>query len=44
MGDTILARAPDRDPMDMTVRKTARYRLAEALAGIVAEDAEFDLG
>lgn len=24
----------DRDPADMTVRKTARYKLAEALAGI----------
>jgi hypothetical protein len=34
----------DRDPIDMTVRKTARYKLAEALAGIVSEDPEFDLG
>lgn len=34
----------DRDPIDMTVRKTARYRLAEALAGIVSDDPEFDLG
>ena len=34
----------DRDPMDMTVRKTARYRVAEALAGIVSDDSEFDLG
>lgn len=28
----------------MTVRKTARYKLAEVLAGIVAEEPEFDLG
>ena len=34
----------DRDPIDMTVRKTARYKLAEALAGIVSEDPEFELG
>jgi superfamily II DNA/RNA helicase/transcriptional regulator with XRE-family HTH domain len=34
----------DRDPIDMSVRKTARYKLAEALAGIVSEDTEFDLG
>ncbi len=34
----------DRDPIDMTVRKTARYRMAEALAGIVSEDTEFQLG
>lgn len=34
----------DRDPIDMTVRKTARYRMAEALAGIVVEDSEFQLG
>jgi superfamily II DNA or RNA helicase len=34
----------DRDPIDMTVRKTARYRLAEALAGIVSGDTDFDLG
>jgi superfamily II DNA or RNA helicase len=34
----------DRDPTDMTVRKTARYRMAEALAGIVSDDSEFDLG
>ena len=34
----------DRDPIDMTVRKTARYRMAEALAGIVSDDAEFQLG
>jgi len=34
----------DRDPVDMTVRKTARYRMAEALAGIVTNDPEFDLG
>ena len=34
----------DRDPIDMTVRKTARYRMAEALAGIVTEDPEFQLG
>jgi superfamily II DNA or RNA helicase len=34
----------DRDPIDMTVRKTARYRMAEALAGIVSEDPEFQLG
>jgi hypothetical protein len=34
----------DRDPIDMTVRKTARYKLAEALAGIVSEDPDFDLG
>ncbi|MBR0752115.1 DUF3883 domain-containing protein [Bradyrhizobium jicamae] len=34
----------DRDPIDMTVRKTARYRLAESLAGIVSDDPEFDLG
>ena len=34
----------DRDPVDMTVRKTARYKLAEALAGILPADAEFDLG
>jgi hypothetical protein len=34
----------DRDPMDMTVRKTARYRLAEAMAGIVSDDPDFDLG
>ena len=34
----------DRDPIDMTVRKTARYRMAEALAGIVSDDPEFQLG
>jgi len=34
----------DRDPIDMTVRKTARYRMAEALAGIVTEDQDFQLG
>jgi SNF2 family DNA or RNA helicase/transcriptional regulator with XRE-family HTH domain len=34
----------DRDPIDMTVRKTARYRMAEALAGIVSDDREFQLG
>ena len=34
----------DRDPIDMTVRKTARYKLAESLAGIVSEDPDFDLG
>jgi len=34
----------DRDPIDMTVRKTARYKVAEALAGIVSEDPDFDLG
>jgi superfamily II DNA or RNA helicase len=34
----------DRDPIDMTVRKTTRYRLAEALAGIVSDDPDFDLG
>jgi hypothetical protein len=28
----------------LTVRKTARYRLAEALAGIVSDDPEFQLG
>ncbi|MFL7900675.1 helicase-related protein [Azospirillum argentinense] len=33
----------DRDP-DLTVRKTARYRLAEALAGIVSGDQRWDLG
>lgn len=34
----------DRDPIDMTVRKTARYKLAEALAGITPDDPDFDLG
>ena len=34
----------DRDPIDMTVRKTARYKLAEALAGIVPDEPDFDLG
>jgi SNF2 family DNA or RNA helicase len=34
----------DRDPIDMTVRKTTRYRMAEALAGIVSEDPDFQLG
>jgi superfamily II DNA or RNA helicase len=34
----------DRDPIDMTVRKTARYKLGEALAGIVSDDPDFDLG
>ena len=34
----------DRDPVDMTVRKTARYKLGEALAGIASDDPDFDLG
>ena len=34
----------DQDPMDMTDPKTARYRVAEALAGIVSDNSEFDLG
>ena len=35
----------DRDPIDMTVRKTARYRMAEALAGTISDDhQEFQLG
>lgn len=35
--------AADQDP-DMSVRKTARYKLGEALAGILPEDPEWDLG
>ena len=34
----------DRNPIDMTVDKKQRYRLAEALAGIVSDDPDFDLG
>lgn len=34
----------DRNPIDMTVERTQRYRVAEALAGVVTDDPEYDLG